>query len=221
MKAAMAILRESCKESGAGNSRAAGFSLVEMLVVVAMLSVLMAATYGVMLPLRRSYTTQDVAAGAQQTARMAVEFMAKEIRLAGLNPTESGSDFFGFERASATDMQFTSDRVDRASGETEANGTVDDGNSERVGYFFEASDNSLRERRYEGSASQLTQSLVNNVQALRFRYFDADDAETATLADIRAVHISLTVEEPAGRDGLLQRTYATKVICRNLFQVNE
>lgn len=220
MQAVAPIPKASLVETQSQGFGEAGFSLVEMLVVVAMLSIFMAATYAVMLPLRRSYTTQDVAAGAQQTARMAVEFMASEIRLAGLNPIES-SEPFGFERASATDIQFTSDRIDRAAGETEANGTIDEANFERLGYFFEASDNSLRERRYEGSPSQVTQSLVNNVQELRFRYFDADDNETANLDDIRAVQISLTVEEPAGRDGLLRRNYSTKVICRNLFRVNE
>jgi type IV pilus assembly protein PilW len=220
MKAALAICKRSSMESGAGNSRAAGFSLVEMLVVVAMLSVLMAATYGVMLPLRRSYTTQDVAAGAQQTARMAVEFMANEIRLAGLNPTESSTPF-GIERASVMDIRFSSDRV--ANGETEANGTLDCGNRERLGYFFKAADNTLQEQHNEdiSGCHQETQGLVNNVRELRFRYFDADDNETATIADIRAVQISLTVEEPAGRDGLLERSYSTKVICRNLFKVNE
>jgi type IV pilus assembly protein PilW len=220
MEAAAPIRKASLVETRPQGFGEAGFSLVEMLVVVAMLSIFMAATYAVMLPLRRSYTTQDVAAGAQQTARMAVEFMAGEIRLAGLNPIESNEPF-GFERASATDIQFTSDRIDRAAGETEANGTIDNANFERIGYFFEAGDNSLRERRYEGSPSQITQTLVNNVRELRFRYFDADDNETANLEDIRAVQISLTVEEPAGRDGLLQRNYATKVICRNLFRVNE
>jgi type IV pilus assembly protein PilW len=220
MQAAIPIRKTALVGTQAQGFGQAGFSLVEMLVVVAMLSIFMAATYAVMLPLRRSYTTQDVAAGAQQTARMAVEFMASEIRLAGLNPTESGEPF-GIERASATDIQFTSDRIDRDAGETEANGTIDDANFERIGYFFEAGDNSLRERRYEGSPSQITQTLVNNVRELRFRYFDADDVETANRDDIRAVQISLTVEEPAGRDGLLQRNYATKVICRNLFRVNE
>ena len=47
-------------------------------------------------------------------------------------------------------------------------------------------------------------------------YFDADGNTTATLTDIRSVGISLTAEAPAGRDGTVERTYTTRVRCRNL-----
>ena len=70
-------------------------------------------------------------------------------------------------------------------------------------------------RQFRGD-SNTNQSLVDNVTDLTFRYLDAQDLETNDLDAIRTVEVSLTVEEPAGRDGILSRTYATRVICRNL-----
>ena len=42
---------------------------------------------------------------------------------------------------------------------------------------------------------------------------DADDE--AEREDISTVEISIHVEEPAGREGMVQRTYSTRVRCRN------
>ena len=42
---------------------------------------------------------------------------------------------------------------------------------------------------------------------------DADDEDERE--DITTVEISITVEEPAGREGMVQRTYTTRVMRRN------
>jgi len=186
----------------------AGFTLIELLVAICMLSLLMAAVISVMVPLRRSYTTQEVAAGAQQSVRMAMEYMVNDLRLAGLDPSQQAHT--GFEQAIATSVQFTSDRVPE--GATESNGTIDDDNYERLAYYWNVDDNSLRLRLYNSQE----QTLVNNVTGLRFRYFDENGNETADLTEIRSVQISLTVQEPAGRDGIVERSYSTRVRCRNM-----
>lgn len=186
----------------------AGFTLVEVLVAICMLSILMAAVISVMVPLRRSYTTQEVAAAAQQNVRMAISYMVNDIRLAGLDPSEQAHT--GFEQAIATAIQFTSDRVPE--GGSESNGTIDDDHFERVTYYWNVADNTLRLRLYNSQE----QTLVNNVTGVRFRYFDGDGNATADLTEIRAVQISLTVQEPAGRGGLLERSYSTRVRCRNM-----
>ena len=60
---------------------------------------------------------------------------------------------------------------------------------------------SLNLRLYAGAPVQTTQQLVNNVTNLRFRYYDEEGNETADLEEIRAVQISMTVEEDAGTGG--------------------
>ena len=202
-------------------NRKSGFTLIEILVAIAMVGVFIAAAMAVLLPLSRSYTATDVATNAQQVVRMAVEVMANDIRLAGLDPTRelqgldaNGLPEAGFQEAGATSIRFTCDRV--LDGEEEANGEIDNDNFENVNYYYEAATQSLNLRLYAGSPVQSTQQLVNNVTALRFRYFDEGGLETSNLEDIRSVQISMTVEEDAGREGPVERSYSTRVLCRNM-----
>lgn len=203
------------------HNRTTGFTLIEVLVTIAMISVFMAASMAVLIPLSRSYTATDVASSAQQVARMAVEVIAGDIRLAGLDPLQqlqgldpSGLPICGFQEASATSVRFTCDRV--ADGDDEANGEIDDSNFENINYFYDAGAETLNLRLYAGAPVQTSQALVNNVTNLRFRYYDEDGNETADLEEIRAVQISMTVEEDAGADDPVQRSYTTRVLCRNM-----
>ena len=43
-----------------------------------------------------------------------------------------------------------------------------------------------------------------------------DGNETSDLQLIRAVQISMTVEEDAGIEGTVERSYTTRVLCRNM-----
>jgi len=204
-----------------GRGPESGFTLIEVLVTIAMISVFIAASMAILIPLSRSYTATDVASSAQQVVRMAVEVIANDIRLAGLDPLQqlqgtdaSGLPLAGFQEASATSVRFTCDRV--LDGDEEANGQIDDDNFENINYYYEAATQSLNLRLYSGAPVQTTQQLVNNVTNLRFRYFDQDGNETGDLEEIRSVQISMTVEEDAGNEGTVERSYSTRVLCRNL-----
>jgi type IV pilus assembly protein PilW len=211
----------SCQMYCLVGKRQSGFTLVELLVTIAMFSIFAAAAMAILIPLSRSYTETDVASSAQQVVRMAVEVIANDLRLAGLDPLQQlqGTDAYGlplagFQEAGATSVRFTCDRV--ADGDEEANGTIDNDNFENVNYYYEAATQSLNLRLYSGSPVQTTQQLVNNVTELLFRYFDEDGNETGDLEDIRSVQISMTVEEDAGNAGTVERSYTTRVLCRNL-----
>ena len=195
-----------------GKGRVSGFTLVEVLVTIAMLSIFIAASMAVLIPLSRSYTTTDVASSTQQVVRMAVEVMASDIRLAGLDPLRQADA--GMLEANATSIRFTCDRV--PDGEEEANGEIENDNFENINYYYEASTQSLNLRLYSGSPVQTTQQLVNNVRNLEFRYFDEEGNVTTDLDLIRSVQISMTVEEDAGAEGTIERSYSTRVLCRNL-----
>jgi len=103
-----------------------------------------------------------------------------------------------------------------ADGEEEANGQIDNDNFENINYYYEASTESLNLRLYSGAPVQTTQRLVENVTNLRFRYYDEEGNETGDLEEIRSVQISMTVEEDAGMAGPVERSYTTRVLCRNL-----
>ena len=203
------------------DNRSLGFTLIELLVAIAMFSLFSAAAMAILVPLSRSYTATDVASSAQQVVRMAVEVIANDIRLAGLDPLRqlqgldsNGLPKAGFQEAGATSVRFTCDRV--ADGEDEANGEIDDSNFENINYYYDAGAQSLNLRLYAGAPVQSTQELVNNITNLRFRYYDEDGNETSDLQLIRAVQISMTVEEDAGIEGTVERSYTTRVLCRNL-----
>jgi len=213
--------RSFLKRRGLKGNLTPGFTLIEVLVSIAMLSLFTMAVMAVLIPLSRSYTTTEVASSAQQVVRMAVELIANDIRLAGLDPLQqlqgldgSGLPLAGFQEANATSVRFTCDRV--ADGDEEANGTIDDSNFENISYYYEAATQSLNLRLYAGAPVQTSQQLVNNVKNLRFRYYDEDGNETGDLQEIRAVQIDMTVEEDAGTEGTIERSYTTRVLCRNL-----
>ncbi len=63
--------------------RSRGFSLVEMLVIIAILTVVIAAVYSLFYRSQRTYTSQDQVVAMQQNARAAIELMSQELRMAG------------------------------------------------------------------------------------------------------------------------------------------
>ena len=193
-----------------------GFSLIELLVAMVIMSVVSLAIYSLFAVNSRSYTTQTVTADVQQSVRAAMEVMLQDIRAAGLDPTSSGN--FGIELAETEKLRFTSDSINAAI--NDFNGVLDDTNSERITYVLQGSQ--LDQILYETTASADTEPLINDVQNLTFTYLDADGNDlgspvpTLQLEDIRTINVSITVEEPAGRDVSVSRTLTKQVKCRNM-----
>jgi len=193
-----------------------GFSLIELLVALVIMSVVSLAIYGVFSVSSRSYTTQGVTADVQQSVRSAMEVMLQDIRAAGLDPTESGN--FGIELAEAEKLRFTSDSID--AGLNDFNGIIDDTGSERITYVLQGTQ--LNQILYETTDSENSEPLINDVQNLKFTYFDADGNNLGSpvppsqLADIRTINVSISVEEPAGRNAPVRRRLTNGVKCRNM-----
>ena len=199
-----------------------GFSLVELLMALAISSIVLGAIYSVFSITNKNFTTQNVAANVQQSLRSAIGLMARDIRLAGLDPI--GTDSFGIEYASQTKIRFTLDSIDSGSGKF--NGIVDETNFEEVTYDFQS--NQVVQTLYETAASPNPAVLVSNITNLNFAYLDAANNDLVDyglsparvpddkLADIRSVEVLITIEEPAGRDEPVSRTLTRKVECRNL-----
>lgn len=197
-------------------SAKSGFSLVELLMALSISSIILVAIYSVFSITNKNFTTQNVAANAQQSLRSAIGLMARDIRHAGLDPVDT--DNFGFELASQTKVRLTSDATD--------NGLVDETNFERITYEFQV--NQIVQTLYEGTASQNPAPLIGNITNLQFTYFDADNNDLIDyglippqvpadeLGDIRTVEILITVVEPAGRDEPVSRTLTRRVECRNM-----
>ncbi|MBW2437945.1 MAG: hypothetical protein JRF29_11740 [Deltaproteobacteria bacterium] len=218
----------------AGNRK--GFTLVDILVGLAMASVLMVAMVSLFTTMGRSYTTQNVAADVQQVARAGVELMIQEIRMGGLDPTGGANaaiaDNFdianGFHEdhdgkidpTDATHFAFTMDAdmdgtIDHCRSAGDASGCTevhDNVHNELIAFRLNAG----ALQRYRGDSAKWEDLTQNNVSNLSFTYYDDTGAVTTAVDAIRTVEISMTVQLPAGRSGAVSRTYSTRVRCRNI-----
>lgn len=217
----------------AGNRK--GFTLVDILVGLAMASVLMVAMVSLFTTLGRSYTTQNVAADVQQLTRAGMELMIQEIRMAGFDPGGAAaaaivSNFdntAGFHidhdgKVAPTDadnIAFTLDqdmdgRIDHCTtgGTAECPAADDNIENELIAYRI----NNRTLEKYRGGSAVWEDLSEDNVSDLSFTYYDDTGAVTTAAEDIRTVEISMTVQLPAGRGGTVSRTYSTRVRCRNI-----
>jgi Tfp pilus assembly protein PilW len=218
--------------------------LLELVVGLAMATIVLAAIIGVFTTLTRSYTTQNVAADVQQITRVGIDYMAQEIRMAGLNPKGgSGSNAASIEEiaASGNKLRFTMDHCDNNTGcdRPAPDGDLDD-ISERITYFYTPSTGALMRCLYEpagtvspNSVVQVTtpktttcQTIIDNVVpnadgSPLFLFLDDDDPPNSITDNnnrdrVRTIIITLTVQESAGHDAPVSRMYSKRVRCRNI-----
>lgn len=122
------------------NPGQAGFTLVELLIAVAVSLTIMAGVATVFIAHSRRQSQQDDTAATQQSLRGALLILPAEMRLAGCDPlTTSGA---GIEEATATTFEFSTDIGGKPSHPHDADGKLGDCASakgcegERVRYWF-------------------------------------------------------------------------------------
>jgi type IV pilus assembly protein PilW len=187
-----------------------GFTLVELMITVAISGIIIAAIYSAYITQHRTYLAQEQVAEMQQNNRAAIDMIAREIRMAGYDPTKAAGA--GITIASVGQISFTQD----TNGDTD---TTDSG--ERIDIGFNVADDALRDgvpdndldgdgvpdavslrRQTYGPPPVFSpsgyQAIAENIQAIEFRYLDSTGAVTAVLADIRSVRISILAR--AGRE---------------------
>jgi type II secretory pathway component PulJ len=212
-----------------------GFTLVDILVGLAMASVLLAAMVSLFVTMGRSYTAQNVAADVQQVTRTGIELMIEEIRMAGFNPTGNANvgivdDFdsdSGFhidhdgEIAPTDDKNFAftldadmDGRINHCINTEDPRCSQKDPHVEREMIAYRIKDDALE--KYSADEAAWHDLTEDNVSDFSFTYYDKDGAVTDDVDAIRTVEISMTVREPAGRAGFVKRTYKTRVRCRNI-----
>ncbi len=172
-----------------------GFTLIEILIAMAVFSILMAAVYNVYFSSRRSATIQNVSAGAQQSVRAGIEMMVQDVRMAGYDPLKNSGA--SIEVAQAGKIRVTADR--------NKDNVINDSDFERVTY--ELSGGQLNRILYEGTDSEIILPMIDNVSELIFTYSGSNNA---------VVGIALEVAEPAGMSAPVFRRLETQVYCRNL-----
>jgi len=204
-----------------------GFTIVELLVAVAVSLLALGAIYSTFQSQHKSYLMQEEVAAMQQNIRAAMYHIQREIRMAGCDPT--GNAGAGIVTANANSISFTEDVRGDADG-SDPDGATNDPN-ESIAYAL--SDNNLV--RDTGGGNQV---VAENIDALDFVYIDANGSETAVLADIRSVEITIVARTGralratkdnnlyknqqgdtilgAQNDNFSRRSMTTFIKCRNL-----
>ena len=201
------------------NTSHKGFSLIEMMVAMAIASIVMAGIYTFYRSQLRSHVTQQALVDMQQDARVAMYMMTREIRLAGCDPQNSTGATIRI--ANAAEIAFDSDIVGPTvpTDPTEPPDGAIDANRERFYYalsndangdgindadldgFADATSCNLQRGRWDDSFNPEALSPVAlNIDALNFVYLDSagnaldDDGNgnvTASMAAIRSIQITL------------------------------
>jgi type IV pilus assembly protein PilW len=166
-----------------------GFSIIELLVALALTGIVMVAVYKSLSSQQKTYLAQDEVAAMQQDLRAVMEIMVKEIRMAGFDPTSSKQFGFislpspgnpGFGRYTSSDgIAFYADS------DNSPNGVLDSSDSEQIAFRLNvdqsgkalapgAHDNILR--KYSTGAVRW-QPLAENIEAIGFAYAIDDDRD--------------------------------------------
>lgn len=205
-------------------SRAGGFTLVEVLIAMAVGGIVMGAVMTAFLSQHRSYLAQDDVVEMQQNARMAMDMLVRDIRSAAYDPNNLGMDI---TTAGANNLVFTRDD--------------NTGVLETIRYTLV--DAFITEGRNDGFVDDLgrdegagLQPVAENISQLEFRYLDEDGNVTAALDAIRSIQVSIMVQTsrsdvngPAAQNyttpsdntwtstaGFRSRYLTTTIQCRNL-----
>jgi prepilin-type N-terminal cleavage/methylation domain-containing protein len=184
-----------------GRRSAAGFTLVELLIVIAILSIVMGVAVTSFDNISRFFTRENVRSETQKKTRFGLETMIQDIMLAGLNPRGvSGS---GVQMATGTSIRVASDL-----------NFDGDFNSPFETVTYALAGTNLQQTNHLG-----TETLVENVSSFRLAYFNAGGTELAepiNIADVRSVGLNIAITKPAGRAKSVTRAYSVHIRCRNL-----
>ncbi len=181
-----------------------GFTLVELLVVLALSGIVTAAIYKSFTGQQQVYIAQDQVAAMQQDVRASLEVMVKEIRMAGYDP--QGTADASITAATSSSIQFTVDQ--NGNGVLISPGPpADNDPNEDITYSLKPESDPDGDGVATVFPSELRraswgapQPLAEEVEVLNFVYLDENDtviptpiAAAADLERIRSVQICMVL----------------------------
>jgi Tfp pilus assembly protein PilW len=189
-------------------TRQSGITLVELLITMAVATIVGLIIVTMYITSSRTYTDQNRILDAQRAGRIELEAMTRILRHAGLDPLRTAKA--GVEVAEAALVTVTMD--------LNLDGDVAD-NGERV--TFRRSGNFLQK-----GIGASWENLAEDVSAFRLDYFGEDNlplnpapgTNAAELAKVRSLMVTLTIRDVKAAGDSFERTYSTSICCRNLFR---
>lgn len=170
-----------------------GFTLVELIISMAIGLIVLAALYSVFIMQNRTLSTQEQIAEMQQNARIGMDIMQRDIRIAGYNPTKTTSWVSGTKpgltSAAADSLSFVSDL------NANADTTASSANPEENVTYDRADDGGISclRRTVNGSGD----SIVGNIESLAFVYYDEAGNTLSippSLSNVRKIQVTITAK---------------------------
>ena len=172
-----------------------GFTLVELLVVTALMGIAMTAIYAAYLSQQKVYVAQTQVAAMQQNLRTAMHFMVSDMFMAGYDKENTGnfglvSSMTGFTGSGATcdstNIAFTLDDDD--------DGNLDSNNLEMIAYRL----NGTNPDKFTTAGGGTWQTIALNIDALDFVYLDSSRAVTTDLTAVRFIEVTVVAQTARG-----------------------
>ena len=187
-----------------------GFTLVEVVIGLAISLILMGVAVSIFNVQRKSYSMQEQVTEMQQNVRATMDMMVREIRMAGYDPTESG--FVGIGTNTTTLLQILAD--------LNGNGTttgINEDNEDITYRYYNASD-ATYPREIKRKTGTESQSLAENIDGCNFLYYDGNSIATTTASSIRQIRITVTgmTDKPDPNFGFSYGTLTSLVTPKNL-----
>ena len=190
-----------------------GFTLVEVLLALALSTLTLGAIYSLYVSQVRAQVVHENLLDMQQQARAVLDLVSRELRMAGYDPRGvnrdgvSGNDFYGVT-VDATQLIIKAD--------LDGNGSPVDSN-ESIVFSHDAS--TLTLRRNTGGGRQ---PFGDNIEAFLVKYFDNEGNPTTQSEKVRQVELSITARTERAdphypqNGGYRTLTLQTRVTPRNL-----
>ncbi len=173
-----------------------GFTLLEILIASAVFTIVLFAIYGMFVTNQTTYDRGVNKVEIQQNARVAMEAIAREIRMAGYDPSDAINllPSTAIEIANANDIRFIAD-------------VTGDAVSDQVRHWL-AGNQVMRDISSWNAGTGTwdppgSGELAASVSTLTFQYFDANDVgipapvAVGSLTDIRRITIGITAQGTA------------------------
>ena len=203
-----------------------GFTLVELMIAMALGLIVLGAMYGVFTVQSKHFSNQEQIVEMQQNARMAIDIISREIRMAGYNPKQTPGSFTFL--LAATENRATNQNNVAFTYDDNSDGIEDSNDSEQVAFRVEGG---VLKRFSTGSVHW--QPLVENIGALEFTYTLKDGtvvtppsnptaAQVLTIVKVKikvtakAAKVDPAYTDPTNNDHYRRYTLVASVTPRNL-----
>jgi type IV pilus assembly protein PilW len=166
-----------------------GFTLVEILVAMAIASVVMAGIYSAYSSQQRSYIVQEQVAGMQQSLRAAMDLMERELRMVGFDPY--GNSGAGIITAGGDNITFTFVADDDSYNNDGDGDTDESGELKTIRYslYDSGGDGDADLGRKVGAGNN--RPVAENIDTLNFIYLRENGTPTADISEIRSIQITM------------------------------